>query len=102
MIDRKAIRKKARKQVCSHYALLVLMCAVVILFGDDFHGIMSNAQNLYDMLTDQVTEIEIIGIKGRRETASKIVKDMIFVMLLTRPRYIMSLAGFLKRNLPTV
>ena len=93
MIDRKAIRKKARKHVRGHYALLVLICAVAILFGDDFHGIMSNAQNLYDMLTDQVTEIEIIGIKGRRETASKIVKDMIEDRLAAGDAYAAEGAG---------
>ena len=77
MLDRKAIRRQARQHLKRHYALLVLLCAVSIFLGTEFNGVVSNAQSWYDVLTGQVTEVDIEGIREERGSMNRIVDDLI-------------------------
>ncbi|MDO4867636.1 MAG: DUF975 family protein [Clostridia bacterium] len=77
MIDRKAIRRQARKHLKRHYVLLVLLCAVSIFLGTEFKGVVSNAQSWYDVLTGQVTEMDVEGVREERGVMGRIVDDLV-------------------------
>lgn len=62
MFDRRAFKRRARQTVKRHYILLVLLCAVAIFLGTEFSYVTSDAQAWYDLLTDQVTKVDVDGI----------------------------------------
>ena len=77
MVDRKVIRRQARQHLKRHYMLLVLLCAVSIFLGTEFNGVVSNAQSWYDVLTGQVTEMDVGGVREERGAMDRIVEDLI-------------------------
>ena len=74
--DRKAIKQQARMHVRKHYMLLAVLCAITIFLGTE-SNIVSNAQIWYDTLTQQVTELDLEGIRDSKIDGSKIINDLI-------------------------
>ena len=74
--DRKAIKQQARMHVRKHYMLLAVLCAITIFLGTE-SNIVSNAQIWYDTLTQQVTELDLEGIRNSKIDGSKIINDLI-------------------------
>ena len=62
MFDRRAFKQRGRQTVKRHYLLLVLLCAVAIFLGTEFSYVTSDAQAWYDILTDQMMQVDVDGI----------------------------------------
>jgi hypothetical protein len=78
MSEFKSIKLNARAQVRGHYILLVVACAISIFIGTEFSGLVSDAQRWYDVLTGQVTQLDMDGIREDGEdTTSRILDDLI-------------------------
>ena len=78
MNEFKSIKLNARAQVRGHYILLVVACAISIFIGTEFSGLVSDAQRWYDVLTGQVTQLDMDGIREDGEdTTSRILDDLI-------------------------
>ena len=75
--DRKALKRKARAHVKRHYMLLTVLCAVSIFLGTEFTSPVSNAQIWYDILTGQVPQLDIQGLRDEKSANNKIILDLI-------------------------
>ena len=77
MYDRKALKRQARLNLKRHYALLVILCAISIFLGTEFTGVVSNTQIWYDVLTNQVTALDVPGVVADRVVNDKLLTDII-------------------------
>lgn len=70
MSDIKTIKPLARAHVKKHRFLLCVVCAISIFLGSEYSGIMTNAQNWYDILTGQETQLDAEGFREDRLSGS--------------------------------
>lgn len=77
MIDRKALKRSAWKNLKAHYVLLVFLCAIAILWGTEFNGVIKNAQTLYDMLTGRQTQVNLGSLYDDGSLTTKAVADVL-------------------------
>ena len=75
MNEFKDIKRRARRTVKRHYVLLVAVCAVAILVGTEFSGLISQAQTWYDALTGQEIQPDAEGLHDGDATATGAVLD---------------------------
>ena len=77
MIDRRAIKQKARQHLKRHYVLISVLCALSIFLGTEFTNVVSNAQIWYDALNGQITVLDTLGTQVDRVAGAKILDDYI-------------------------
>ena len=77
MINRKDLKRQARGSIKRHYMLIVVLCAVSIFLGVEFTGSVSNAQALYDMITGNVTSIDVGDQSISRNFWNQVLEDVI-------------------------
>ena len=75
--DRKAVKQQARLLMKRHYLLLAILCAVSIFLGTEYTNVVSNAQTWYDVLTGQITRLDVEGIVQVKTGRSKLIDDLI-------------------------
>lgn len=76
-MDRKGIKQRARQNLSRHYLLLVVLCAISIYLGTEFTNVVSKAQDWYNVLTGQVTSLDLEGATERLGSSGKIIEDLI-------------------------
>ena len=77
MINRKDLKRQARGSIKRHYMLIVVLCAVSIFLGVEFTGTASDAQTLYDMITGNVTSIDVGDQSISRNFWNQVLEDVI-------------------------
>ena len=75
--DRIAVKQQARLLMKRHYLLLAILCAVSIFLGTEYTNVVSNAQTWYDVLTGQITRLDVEGIVQVKTGRSKLIDDLI-------------------------
>ena len=71
----KPFKQRARQMVKRHWFLLAVMCAIAVFMGTEFNEVVSNAQAWYDILTDQVTQLDTEGFRENDKRVNDMILD---------------------------
>lgn len=75
---RKLWKQQARKVIRTHYLLMVFLCLVAVFYGTELGFIRGNAENLYNAVTGQITELGGDPLKMNPANArDKVFRDLV-------------------------